>query len=261
MRNIGLLGCGNISKGIIKAINEEKIHFRVISLFDIDLEKAKQLARKIEPKPKITTDFDDFLRDVDLVVEVASQGAVRKYSEKILSLGKNLIIMSVGALVDEKFLEKIRYLAKENNARIYFPSGAILGIDGLKAARIGKMKEVILLTRKSPESLGMNNIDEEKIIFDGFVKEAVEKFPKNINVAATISLSGIGIKKTKVKIIADPKVKKNIHEIHAIGEFGEFLIKVRNVPSIENPRTSYLAVLSVIATLKKIEEDELQIGT
>ncbi|MEM2918328.1 MAG: aspartate dehydrogenase [Candidatus Altiarchaeota archaeon] len=260
MKRLGLLGCGNISKGIVKAINEGKINFRVTSLFDTNLEKAKELAKDIKPKPKIAKNIEEFLREVDIVFEGASQDAVFEYAEKILSKKKELVIMSVGALVNENFFEKLKKIAEKNRVCIYIPSGAILGVDGLKAAKISKCEEVVLTTRKNPKSFGLKN-KKEKIIFEGSAKEAVVKFPRNINIAATLSLAGIGFKKTKVKIISDPKVKENIHEVYVRGNFGEFLIRTKNLPSLENPKTSYLAVLSAISILRKIESSYIQIGT
>ncbi len=257
---LGLLGCGNISQGVVKAINEGKLHFSVTSVFDINLENARKLADNIKPRPKLADNITAFLQDVDIVFEGASQEAVIAYAEKILSSKKHLMIMSVGALVEEDFFKRLKKIAEKNNVSIYLPSGAVLGIDGLKAAKIAGCEEVTLTTRKNPKSLGLEN-KEEKIVFSGTAKEAVKKFPKNINVAAILSLSGIGFERTKVRIISDPKVNENVHEIYTKGSFGEFNIKTRNFPSLENPRTSYLAVLSAIATLKKIEETPIQIGT
>lgn len=260
MKRLGFLGCGNISKGIVKAINEGKIRFRVTSLFDVNLEKAKELAKNIKPEPKIAKDIEEFLEGVDIVFEGASQEAVFEYTKKILNRKKELVIMSIGALANEKFFKRLKKIAEKNKTYVYLPSGAILGIDGLKAAKISKCEEVSLTTIKNPKSLGLKNKKEE-IVFKGYAKEAVKKFPKNINVAATLSLAGIGFKKTKVKIISDPKIKENIHEIYVKGDFGEFLVRIKNLPSLENPKTSYLAVLSAISILKKIEEGYIQVGT
>ncbi len=259
---IGLVGCGNISSEIVKVVNDGKVKVKIISLFDKDEEKSKKLAQRIHPKPKITSKIPDFLEGVDLVVEAASQEAVKSYAPTILENGENLMIMSVGALVDESFLKKLKKIAQEKGVKIYIPSGAILGLDGVKAGKVGKIRSITLTTRKNPRSLGLKPLKKEKILFSGSAKEAVKKFPKNINVAATLSLVGIGFEKTKVKIIADPKVKNNTHEIKVKGNFGEFVTIAKNKPSPNNPKTSYLAVLSAISTLKKISEKEegMEIG-
>lgn len=255
---IGIIGYGNIGKAIIKSIKEGKIKCEIGGVFDIrkDIEKEDF---------KFFSNFSEFLKqDFDIVVECASQDAVRDYALDVLKSNKNLVIMSVGALSDEELLEKLKQEAEKRNLKIYIPSGAIVGIDGIKAANLSEIEEVSLTTRKNPKSLPKEFLDEnltnEKIIYEGNAKEAVKKFPFNINVAATLSLIGIGFEKTKVKIIADPKVSENIHEIRIKGKFGEILTIARNVPSPENPKTSYLASLSAIALLKKHTEN-FEIGT
>ena len=254
---IGLIGCGNIGNGIVNGIKEGKVSLDIISLFDKEFKKAENLAQKISPHPKVSVDIKDFLEGLDLVIEAASQEAVRSYAFKILNKGKALLMLSVGALEDENLWKKLKKISEKKGGKIYLPSGAILGIDGLKAGKMGKINSVILTTRKNPRSLeGLKDIKKEKIIYEGSAKEAVKKFSKNINIAATLSLTGIGFKKTKVKIIADPKVQKNIHEVLVKGDFGEFQIKTQNKPSLNNPKTSYLTILSVLTTLKKLSQRE-----
>jgi aspartate dehydrogenase len=204
-------------------------------------------------------------------VEAASQEAVRDYAKAILNSGKDMLIMSVGALADHKFLDELIAIAQAKGAKIYLPSGAIAGLDGLKSAKEAGIEEVTLTTRKPPKSLvdapyvkekciHLKNLKKEMLIYEGPAREAVKFFPANVNVAASLSLAGIGPEKTRVRIIADPKIDRNIHEIFVKGEFGELEVKTRNVPSPENPKTSYLAALSAIATLKKISNN-IQVGT
>jgi aspartate dehydrogenase len=162
-------------------------------------------------------------------------------------------------------------IAAQKNIKIYLPSGAVLGIDGIKAAKLAKVSEITLTTTKNPRAFKGNdylksrNIDigkikRAKVLFAGSAEEAVKYFPENINVASSIALAGIGANKTKVKIVAEPKVNENIHMITVKGAFGEFQIKTKNVVCPDNPKTSYLAALSAIATIKKILEP-MQLGT
>lgn len=155
--------------------------------------------------------------------------------------------------------------------KVYIPSGAIAGLDGLKAAALGRIDEVTLTTRKTPENLrdapyiekrgvDIGAIEEPTLIYEGPALEACRLFPANVNVAASLSLAGVGPEKTRVRIIADPTLRKNVHEIDVKGEFGCLKVHVENVPSPDNPKTSYLAALSAIATLRKITED-IQVGT
>lgn len=254
MLKIGIIGYGNIGKTIVKAIQEEKIKCEINGIFDI---------KKLDLKDNIISlkffnNIDEFLKqDIDLVVEAASQIAVKEYGLKILKNNKNLMIMSVGALEDEKLLHQLKNEAEKRNLNIYIPSGAIAGIDAIRAANLGEIEKAEIITRKNPKSLPneFSDTKEEKIIYIGNAQEAVKKFPFNINVAATLSLAGIGFEKTEVKIIADPNVNQNIHEIHVKGKFGEILAITKSVPSPENPKTSYLASLSAIALIKKISEN------
>jgi len=252
---IGIIGCGAIGNDVALAIDEFE-EIEKIYLYDVIEEKAKNLAAKL--KKGEFKHVDEFLPLVDVVFEAASQKAVYEYAEKVIKAGKDLIIMSIGSLFDDEFREKLIKIAKEKGRKIYLPSGAVAGIDGIKAASIGGLDEVTLVTTKSPESLGQH-LDKRTIIFEGNAREAVKKFPRNINVAACLSLAGIGFDKTRVKIVADPVVKYNSHKILAHGKFGRLRAEVENLPNPNNPKTSYLASLSAIALIKKIISP-LQIG-
>jgi aspartate dehydrogenase len=171
--------------------------------------------------------------------------------------------MSVGVFQDEEFQSDAFRLAKRKNAKIYLPSGAIGGIDALCAANLEDIEEVTLITTKPPSAfadsqyLASKGIDPSEIrvrteVFSGSASEAVKHFPQNINIAATISLAGIGFEKTRIRLICDPQVATNEHHLMAKGKFGELDVVTRNVPSPKNPKTSYLAALSAISSIKKI---------
>ncbi|MDI6730658.1 MAG: aspartate dehydrogenase [Candidatus Altarchaeum sp.] len=260
MLNLGIIGCGNIGRTIIRAIDEGKIGYKVIGVFDVNKDGYNILPDEIKKQIKFFDNFEEFINtDANLILEAASQQAVKAYAVHVLKHDKNLMLMSVGALVDKNLFENIKEIARTKNLKIYIPSGAVVGIDGVKEALLGGIESVTLTTRKNPKGLRITT-DEEKILFDGNASDAVGKFPKNINVAATLSLAGIGFEKTKVRIIADPNIRENIHEIRVKGNFGEILTVAKNLPSPDNPKTSYLASLAAIACLKKITS-EIEIGT
>lgn len=215
--------------------------------------------------------IEDLICSVDLVVESASQSAVSFIVPQALEAGCDVMILSVGALADKELREKLFELARKNNCKLYFPSGAVVGIDGLNSASSAGISSVTLTTRKPPSGLAgaphiaalgidLGKIEKETLLFEGPASEAVKAFPANVNVAATISLAGIGFEKTMVRVIADPSLSRNVHEIAVEGEFGKFTTRVENRPSPENPKTSYLAALSAISTLKKVL-NPVQIGT
>ena len=256
---IGLLGCGNIGRILAEAIDGGEVDCCLVAVFDQDVERAREIVDSLTRKPHVSDNFGGLLQDTDLVVEAASQEAVKEYGVKVLESGKDLVIMSVGALADEGLFNDLMQQVNKSGCRIYVPSGAIAGLDGIKAAKIKGIDSVELTTRKPPAELGTTT-DKETVVYYGSAREGIKKFPKNVNVAATLSLAGIGFDKTKLRIIADPNVNRNIHEIRVGGFFGEFNVKMENLPSPNNPKTSYLAAMSAIATLKEINRS-LRLGT
>ena len=252
---LGIIGCGAIGTDVAKAADKMK-DIEKIYIFDIKenaSNKLKRIIKKAEIKP-----VKDFLKHVDVVFEAASQGAVEEYAEMTVKAGKDLVIMSVGSLFNDKFRKTLEISAKKTNCKIIIPSGAVCGIDGVFSGSADDVDEVTLVTTKPPESLG-KSFDKRKIIFEGNARTAVKKFPKNINVAASLSLAGIGFDKTKVEIVADPVATRISHKILAHGKFGRLRAEVENMPNPNNPKTSYMASLSAIATLKRIISP-IQIG-
>jgi len=272
LKKIGLLGCGAIGTQIALAIDSGKISAKLTHIFDTDKNHSELLVSKLKHKPEIVDNVHLLSsNDVDLVVEAASQKAVNDNALSIIQNRKNLLIMSVGALLDESVFEIISNACKEFHKTVFLPSGAIAGLDAIKSVR-DELESVTLVTTKHPNSLKgakffetsqikIESITQVTTIFDGNAKDAVELFPKNINVSALLSLVGLGSDKTFVKIIADPGTDKNTHQIIAKGKFGEIKIDVENVPDSNNPKTSRLAILSAIECLRTICSDDIRIGT
>ena len=178
------------------------------------------------------------------------------------------MIMSVGGLIGAT---KVFDSAAKKGCSVYIPSGAICGLDGIKAARCSSIKSAVLTTRKPPRALegapyilkkkiNLSKLKKDTVIFDGTARQAAKAFPKNINVAASLSLAGIGFNRTKVRIIACPGLKKNSHCIEAKGSFGRIVTQTENVPSPGNPKTSFMAILSAIAALGGIINNS-RVGT
>jgi len=272
MKRIGLLGCGSIGVQIAIAIDTGIIPAKLTHIFDEDKEKSASLASKLKNKPEIVENVHLLSSNpVDLVVEAASQDAVSDNALSILQNRKDLVIMSSGALLDESVFEIISDACKELKKTVYLPSGAISGIDAIKSVK-NELDSVVLTTTKHPNSLkgakffddfkiNLDDINEPSTIFEGTASEAVRLFPKNINVSALLSISGLGSHETIVKIIADPNTTKNTHEIMARGKFGQITTKIENVPDSNNPRTSRLAILSAIETIRSICTSDIKIGT
>jgi aspartate dehydrogenase len=199
----------------------------------------------------------------DLVVECAGQKAVSQYGSAVLDARINLMVISVGALADEKLRSGLEAAAMKNGAKVMIPAGALAGLDAISAARIDGLERVMLRTRKPPQSWsgapGVEGIDlgaitEPTAIFTGSAGEAARAFPKNANVAAAVALAGIGLEATKVELIADPGVTRNIHYIEASGAFGQLTVEVQAEPSPDNPKTSHLAALSIVRYLDRLTD-------
>ncbi len=199
---------------------------------------------------KILRDFN-VPNDVECVVEAASIEAVKEYSEEVLKSGKDYVILSSGAFADIDFLTAFMKLLETSKGRVFIPSGAIGGLDVVVA--LSKWIESIdLITRKNPESLGCS-VEKETEIFSGSVLEAIERFPKNINVAVTLALAAKSFEKVRVKIMASPGLKFNEHNVRILSRMGEYEFILRNKP-LENQRTSLLAALSTVTTLRRLKE-------
>ncbi len=272
MKRIGLLGCGAIGTQIALAIDSGKIPAQLTHIYDESREASTKLYEKLTNKPIISENSHLLSSNpIDIVVEAASQNAVKDVALSVLQNKKDLMIMSAGALLDESVFEILSDACKDFKKTIYLPSGAIAGLDGIKSVQ-NKLDGLSITTTKNPRSLkgarffetsdiDLDSLSSETLIFKGTAKEAVSLFPANINVAALLSLVGIGSEKTQVKIIADPKTNKNTHHIEAFGSFGKMTFTIENFPDKNNPKTSRLAILSAIETLRKYCSDEIQIGT
>ncbi len=234
---IGIIGCGNIAHIVSKEI---EIH----ACYDTFGEKCHDLPCKS------CKDIDELIEESELIIEAASVEAVKEYSEKILSRGKDMIIMSVGALMDENFRKKLIQISKKSGAKIYVTSGAIGGVDLVKSAKVRSIGKLILKTFKSAKSLGMN-IHSRELIFSGKASEAIKKFPQSVNVAVLLSI--VADMDIDVEVYADPEIQSNMHVIEVKGDFGEAKFEIKNKPSKDNPKTSYLAALSLIEAIKSFD--------
>ena len=275
-KRVGIIGYGSIGKEIIAATRRHEIpNARIVALFD----KESTVFNSVDydtSELHLFSDFDEFYNskiysNIDIIIECASKGAVKEYGMKIIKSKKVLIVLSVGAFSDEDYLRELQNLSKLNNTRILIPTGAIAGLDSIRSVK-KYLNTVTIVTTKNPKSLvgapyfkrskiRIDEISKETVLFEGNAADAIELFPANVNVAVSIALAGIGLVKTQVKIVADPTLSVNKHEIVGEGAFGKLHIVVQNIPSPSNPRTSYLASLSAIECLRGLCNGNFRIGT
>lgn len=260
-----IIGCGSIGSVLAKAVHDMPEVDRIY-VTDQSKDYALHLIESLEKARYVDNVNDNIVKilgEVDLAVEAASQDAARKFIPFVLENGADVMVMSVGVFADDAFREKCFTLAKKHRSRLYVPSGAICGTDGLHSASAAKIQEVHLITRKGPRGLrgapglkmkgiDIDSLTEPTVVFEGNARDASNQYPKNLNVAATISLLGVGFDNTHVTIICDPTTERNAHTLVVKGDFGELRCETQNVPSPMTPSTSYLAALSAVAAIKRI---------
>jgi aspartate dehydrogenase len=243
IKKVGLIGCGAIGTVLAEAIERKLVLCDELVVYDFDAEKAQKLKSALNFPVTIAQSVDEMLAaKPKVIVEAASQQAAKDYVPKIVSAGVELIVMSTGALLD----------LDVDLSRVHVPSGAIGGLDALSSAALAGVDEVVLTSRKNPKALDVDN-KEEKIVYEGFAEDAARLFPREMNVAATLALT-VKPAKVKVRVLSDPSVKRNTHEIVVKWRFGEMLLRFANDPHPENPRTSALAAWSAIKLLKSLLE-------
>ncbi len=198
--------------------------------------------------------------DVSLMVDCAGHAALSQYGAAILERGIDLITVSVGALADPELEKQLTQAAKNGGAQLHLASGAIGALDCLQAAKVGGLTDVIYTGRKPPQGwkgspaeqqLNLDSLDSAAVHFDGSARQAAVQYPKNANVAAAVALAGRGFDETRARLIADPSVVTNIHEIHASGGFGTFTFRIEGKALPDNPRSSALAAMSTIAAVER----------
>ena len=199
----------------------------------------------------------------EAVVEAASHAAVREHLVPLLEQGIGVVVLSAGALIDDALRQAAQAASARTGALLYVPSGGIGGLDVLRTACLAGVDEVSIQVAKPPaawkgiayvESRGfkLDGLSAPLTLFDGTAREGVPHFPQNVNIAAILSLGGIGLDRTRLKVVADPALKLNTHTIRVSGASGRFSLVLENVPSPENPKTSWLACYSALAALASL---------
>ena len=267
-RSIGIVGCGTIGRKVASELDAGTVPGAILGgITSRNLDRARRFASTLDRPPPVV-ELDRLVQIADLVVEAAPASAMESIAEATLSAGKDLMALSGGALLER---DDLFSLAEENGATIYVPSGAIAGLDGIAGASVGRIDSLIMTTRKPPEGLrgapgveasgvNLDQISEPTVVYEGPALEACRLFPANVNVSAALSMAGLGPRRTRIRIYADPTVDRNTHDIVVEGEFGRLSILIENVPSESNPRTGKLSAMSALATLRRITS-HLQVGT
>ncbi len=269
MIQIGIIGCGTIGSALARAIQKRFSKFaRLAYVSDINPSQIQKLRKKIRSHRFRSVSPTELIKESDFIIETASVDASCKVIPKVLKAGKSVLVLSVGGILKIPNLDR---LLTKSRGYVYIPSGGVAGIDAVLAAKTGQIHSVRITTRKPLRSLQSapyfskkgfrpERIKKPTLIFEGSAYHAIQNFPENVNVAVTLSLAGIGPRRTRVRIFTSPTYQHNMHKIEIVGSFGRIVSQVTNLPSRENSKTSALAIGSAIATLEKIFK-KIKIGT
>ncbi|MFP4359876.1 MAG: aspartate dehydrogenase [Alphaproteobacteria bacterium] len=265
--SVAVAGLGAIGWPVVQRLDRGLDGLRLTAVSARDRAKAEaRLAALAEPVPVLAPEALAGVADV--VVEALPAALLRAIAVPTLEAGRTLVTLSVGALLEHADLVA---LARRHGARIHVPTGALVGLDAVRAAAHGEIHKVTMRTRKPPLGLaGAPYLEERGLdlaaitaptrVFAGTAREAARGFPANVNVAAALALAGIGPDRTTVEIWADPTVTRNTHSIDVDADSTRFSLTIEGVPSEENPRTGKLTPLSVLAALEGLVAP-LHVGT
>jgi len=250
VRPVAIIGAGTVARTVGERLVEGAIEGLRLHGF---LSRTPQAGL---PGPELQG-LPDLLVPGVVVVEAASQQAVRDFAADVLAFGADLVCVSVGVLADGGLRERLARAATRGGARLLVPSGAVGGLDLLRAAAEAGLDEVVIEQRKPPRMLLPDieaaGLTEARVVFDGPVSDVVAAYPKTTNLAAAVALAGLGFERTRAVVVADPSVRANRALLTARGAFGALSLRIDNVASA-NPRTSAIVAYSVLATLRRLVE-------
>lgn len=265
IRNVAMVGCGAIGSMIADAISTGRLPG--IRLTGIAVRRRSDRAQALADRANcvlVGNPANLVETKPEAVVEAASQKAVGAYGPVVLDAGLDLLVASVGGLAGDDFRSRLIAQAKNRGCRILIPSGAVGGLDALQAAAAqGGLDDVLIVTRKHPRAFPdqpdlqsrsptNRSPSEPMVLFRGTAREAVAAYPKSMNVAAAVSLAGIGFDRTRVEVIADPSTDRTRHEIFARGPLCNLTFRFENSPHPDNPSTSMLAAVSVLSAIANL---------
>ncbi len=263
---VGLAGLGAVGLAVARRL-EAGIPGLVLAAVAVrDPEKARRGVRSVGDTIPVLA-FDGLAESCDVIVEGLPPHLFREVAVHAIEQARILMPLSVGQLLEHWDLVE---RARKTGGRILVPTGALIGLDAVRAAAEGTIHSVTMTTRKPPQGLegapylrergiSLTGLDAPKKVFEGSAREGARGFPANVNVAAALSLAGIGPDRTRLEIWADPGIERNMHRIDVEADTARFSMTIENVPS-ENPRTGRIVALSTVAALRGLV-CELKVGT
>jgi aspartate dehydrogenase len=265
---LGIAGLGAIGTAVARKIDRGAVPGLALSAIAVrDRAKAAAKLADFRSKPMLTS-LPELAEHADVVLECVPGALFAEVARPAIEHGRIFLPLSVGQLLDHMDLVE---RARVNGARIIVPTGALAGLDAIRAIAEGEVASVRIRTRKPPKGLegapylqsqgiSLQGLKEPLRIFEGSAREAIRGFPANVNVAVALSLAGIGPDRTRIEIWADPSVTRNTHTIEAVSNSSNLTITIENIPSVENPATGKVTALSALAALRRLTAP-LVVGT
>ena len=253
LQNVTLIGFGAIGRSVFERVAGWPL-VRITHVV-VRPSRVAELQARLGEQVQVCSQVP---ADAPLVLECAGHAALTEHVLPALRAGVECAVLSVGALASAGLLEQLTQAAEQGGTQLHLLAGAIGGLDALAAARLGGLSEVRYTGRKPPAGwrgspaeavVALDSLSEAAVILQATAREAAQRYPKNANVAATLSLAGLGLDQTEVRLIADPGVSDNVHQFEAQGEFGQMQLTLRGKPLADNPKTSALTVLSALRFL------------
>lgn len=256
---MGIAGFGTIGRVVARHIETSELPMRLDAVSAGDRARAAAaMARLTVPVPIV--DAAELAARCDVVVDSAPTAAFRDIAETTLRAGKTLVTVSGAALMQ---WPEAAELARAHGGRIILATGALLGLDAVRAAAIGIIHSVTMVTRKPVKSLvkaehvvrnhiDLSGLTEPLRIFEGSAREGAIAFPANVNVAAALGLAGVGPDRTRLEIWADPALTRNTHHIVVDSDSARFELAIQNIPTDENPGTGRITAQSIVAVLNDL---------
>lgn len=264
---VGVVGLGAIGAKVARMLAAGRPHLVLCAVASRDVDKAAKQARELNlGVPALA--LEDLAASCDIVVDCGPSNALLATARAAFAHGRTLVTVNAAALLD---CPELADMAGKAGGRLVVATGALLALDAVAAASLGRIERVTMRNRKPPRGLAgapyviaqridLDAIREPTCIFRGSARDAAKGFPANVNVAAALSLAGAGPDRTEVEIWADPTIERNVHEFDLVSDSVSITVRTEGLPSPENPKTSAIVPLSVVATLDRLA-GPVRIGT
>lgn len=255
--SIGIIGYGAIGRDLADRLLRGGHPVTVLL-------RATSTSRAAVPSAVRTVGSVDEMIDArpSLVAEAACQAALESLAPGLLSAGIDVVAASTGALGDPAVFERLATAARRGASRLVVPAGALGGLDYLAALRGSTDARVRYTSRKPPAAWEAElvaaghdpaTLSGEVLLFEGTAAEAARLYPRNLNAGLTVALAAAPASVT-VRVMADPAVTFNTHEIEAESDLGTAAMRFANRPSPANPKTSALTAASLAAAVRRLLE-------